>query len=350
MSSTGGCSGAVSLAQMEQALAPVFERMEGQRRQAIWAFWRSLFIALLCLPLCLLPLLLFRPHDEGVVALTLAQSLGQALALSPQAVSNLGMVLCLLIGLFVVVALVLLARYFVRNGRQPGWDYADSYKAQVFAQVCELRYPSLRFHPHKGIPWKVLDESQLFAWVSDEYRSNDYFEGRIGQTDVRFAEATAKRERKRLHKGRLQTYLQTYFTGLVFEADFHKHFHSTTRIVPADEKVVKVRGQSRVTLEDPNFERLFVATSTDQVDARYVLSTSMVARIVDLHARCPGLRILLKHERMLLVLPSVRDRFEPRLYRKARCSRQIAEFVADVDAILAIVDALNLNTRIWSKL
>ena len=62
MSATGGRSGAVSLAQMEQALAPVFERMEGQRRQAIWAFWRSLFIALLCLPLCLLPLLLFVPE------------------------------------------------------------------------------------------------------------------------------------------------------------------------------------------------------------------------------------------------------------------------------------------------
>ena len=349
MSAAGVRSGKASLAQIELALAPVFERMEGQRLHAIWAFWRSLFISLACLPLCLLPLLLFWPREEGVAVLALAQIAGQWFSLSPQAESNLGMVLCLSVGLCCVIALVLLARYFVRHGRQPGWDYADSYKAQVFAQVCEQRYPSLRFHPNKGMPWKVLDESQLFAWISDEYRSQDYFEGRIGQTDVRFAEAVAKRERKRLHNGRLQTYLQTYFKGLIFEADFHKHFHSTSRILPAGEKVAEVRGQGIVTLEDPQFQHLFVTTSTDQVDVRYVLSASMVARIVDLRSRCPGLRILLKHERMLLVLPSERDRFEPRLYRKARCSQQIAEFVADVDAVLAIVNALNLNTRIWSK-
>ncbi len=351
MSAPGAHQAAIQadLGSLEQALAPLFRHMEAQRRGAIWAFWSTLFKALLCAPLCLLPLLLFTPDDEGVVLLSLTQSLGQQLSWSAPAVSNLSMALCLGLGLGVVAALVLLARYFVRHGRQPGWDYVDSYKAQVFAQVCELRYPSLRFYPHKGIPYKVLDQSQLFPWISDEYRSSDYFEGRIGQTDVRFAEACAKREHKRLHKGRLQTYLQTYFKGLIFEADFHKHFHSTTRIVPAGEKSTEVRGQARVVLEDAQFEQLFVTTSTDQIDARYVLSTSMVARIVALNARCKGLRILFENERMLMLLPSARDRFEPSLYRKASCSEQIGAFIADVDAILSIVDALNLNTRIWSK-
>ena len=36
-------------------------------------------------------------------------------------------------------------------------------------------------------------------------------------------------------------------------------------------------------------------------------------------------------------------------YRRASSRVQIEAFVQDVEACLAVVDALNLNTRIWSK-
>ena len=52
---------------------------------------------------------------------------------------------------------------------------------------------------------------------------------------------------------------------------------------------------------------------------------------------------------LLLLLPSTRDRFEPSLYRRAKSRVQIGAFAEDMRACLSVVDALDLNTRIWSK-
>jgi len=102
-------------------------------------------------------------------------------------------------------------------------------------------------------------------------------------------------------------------------------------------------------MEDPDFEETFITVSTDQVDARYVLSSSMVERFVNLNRRFPGMRALFNNERLVLVLPSQRNRFEPSLYRPADSSWQIDEFVRDIQDLFRIVEELDLNTRIWSK-
>ena len=110
-----------------------------------------------------------------------------------------------------------------------------------------------------------------------------------------------------------------------------------------------MRGERPVTLEDPEFEEIFTTVSTDQIDARYVLSTSTVRRFVELNRRFPGMRALFRDEQLVLALPGSRDLFEPSLYRRARSSAQIGEFVRDIKDLLQIVDEMNLNTRIWSK-
>jgi hypothetical protein len=89
--------------------------------------------------------------------------------------------------------------------------------------------------------------------------------------------------------------------------------------------------------------------STDQIDARYVLSTSTMARLVALSRRFSGMRARLADENLLLLLPARRALFEPSLHRRAASPIQLERFVHDVEACLAVVDDLNLNTRIWSK-
>jgi hypothetical protein len=166
---------------------------------------------------------------------------------------------------------------------------------------------------------------------------------------VCFAEARAERERRRWTTEGSETVYEEYFRGIVFIADFHKHFHSTTRLLPSGEKGARARGEERAALEDPGFEAVFDVWTTDQVDVRYVLSTSTMARLVALSRRFPGMRARLADENLLLLLPTRRALFEPSLLRRAASPFQIERFVGDVDACLAVVDALNLNTRIWSK-
>lgn len=52
---------------------------------------------------------------------------------------------------------------------------------------------------------------------------------------------------------------------------------------------------------------------------------------------------------MIMLLPTGKNRFEPSLHKPADCAEQINSFISDVEALLALVDELSLNLRIWSK-
>jgi Protein of unknown function (DUF3137) len=233
---------------------------------------------------------------------------------------------------------------------RPKYEYRAAFKEQVLTAVCAEHFPGIRYEPGEGISWRVLDESGLFPFVSDVYRSDDRFTGRSGATDVRFAEAHAQRVYKKGWGKNRETVYETIFRGIVFCADFPKHFASTTRLLPKGAPGgARGPGEEPAELEDPRFEATFSTWTTDQVDVRYVLSPGLMERLTALNARFPGMRARFEAGRMVLFLPDFRDRFEPSVLRPADSRAQLAEFVADVRSCLDVVDALNLNTRIWSK-
>lgn len=329
-----------------ESMDRIFATLETQRIAAIKALWFTVAKCLLSIPFLALPL-------GGTMVSTLDHPAGTALAAFAESVKPLiqpyAEFVFLGSAIWLFGGLVALGRFFVRRGRQPGWNYVHNFKSVVLNHLCEVHFPGLAYDPQGYVGYDEFDGTKLFAHTSDEYRSEDYFAGAVGNTDVRFAEVVAKRERRAFRKGRLETYLDEFFHGLVFVAEFHKHFHCTMRLVPRDEKLAKVRGQQVVVMEDPDFEEAFATVSTDQVDAHYILSTSMVGRIVKLNGRFPGMRALFKDDKLVLALPSFGDKFEPSLYSRARSPEQLATFVADIRKLLLIVEELDLNTRIWSK-
>jgi hypothetical protein len=232
----------------------------------------------------------------------------------------------------------------------PKQEYRAAFKEQILTAVCAAHFPGIRYEPGEGVPWRVLDESGLFPYVSDVYRSDDRFTGRSGATDVCFAEAHAQRVYEKGWGKNRETVHETIFRGIIFSADFPKHFASTTRLLPKGSPGgAASRGEQPAELEDPRFEATFSTWTTDQVDVRYVLSPGLMERLTALNLRFRGLRARFAAGRMVLFLPDARDRFEPSLLRPADSRPQLDEFVADVRSCLDVVDALNLNTRIWSK-
>ena len=69
-------------------------------------------------------------------------------------------------------------------------------------------------------------------------------------------------------------------------------------------------GVERVTLEDPTFEAIFEAYGTDQVEARVVLTTTMLERLraLDTLAGCRSFRCAFAGGRVLLAFPGMRWR------------------------------------------
>lgn len=327
-------------------MTDVYASLEEQRLHALKSVWKTRLVSLLLIPLVLLPVvLLFVTMVQEQLVGTIATLAAQ---LVPALQDNMNLVVMVSIG-WVVLGLWLLGRYYRTQGLQPQWDYLSSYKTKVFAQLCQEHFPGLKYDPKGAIGYDEFDGMRLFPYESDWYRSEDYFSGQHGKTNIRFAEVHAKRERSRYSEGRMRKYDETFFQGLVFVADFHKHFHCTARLIPATEKMPKLRIQQPVTLEDPDFEDCFKTVASDQTDIRYLLSTSMMQRFLRLNSRFRGLRVLFGNDRVTLVLPDAADRFEPSLYQRANSTRQLETLARDIQVLLDIVDELDLNTRIWSR-
>ena len=148
---------------------------------------------------------------------------------------------------------------------------------------------------------------------------------------------------------------------IFFIADFHKHFSGKTVVLPdTAEKLFgqigtmlqslnKFRGQL-VKLEDPEFEKLFAVYGDDQIEARYILSTSLMKRIVDFKRKTRR-RIFLSFigSKVYVAVSYTRNLFEPRIFRTLLDFAPIQQYFEDFQMAVGIVEDLNLNTRIWSK-
>lgn len=325
------------------ALADLAASLEQQRLRACMSMLKSVVLLLACLWIGVsgIPMMFdikATSSSSGEITAFLGTPMAEAGGIAP--VVLIGWPLVWLIGGF---------WQFRRWGLGARWKYINDYKRKVLGGICRAHFPTMAYQPGVGMDWRIFEGSTLFAFTPDEYSSEDRFSGKWGSTDVAFAEAVAQRQRKRFTLKGFETVTETYFRGLIFIADFHKHFQGTTRLIPQGEKGAKNRSERRAQLESPHFEAVFETWTSNQVEVRYLLSTSMLERFVELERRFPKLRARFHDESLLLLLPSSYDRFEPSLLRRAGSQNQYQSFIEDLDACLSVVDELNLNTRIWSK-
>jgi hypothetical protein len=251
-------------------------------------------------------------------------------------------------------------------------EWRNTFKTRVMTRLVKLFHPSLSYHPNRAIAEAEYHMSMLFhnSPDPDRYRGEDYIEGVIDKTDIRLSELhTEYRQVTYDSKGRRHEHWVTIFRGLFISADFHKHFHGVTLVLPDTEQSwlggfgqwlqsisAKLGNQpgELVKMEDPEFERLFKVFSTDQVEARYILTPNMIRRIVEFRNRTKSqVRLSFIASRVFVAISTYHNYFEPpSLFApadKLLDPSTLAQYFDELKFALAVVDELNLNTRIWTK-
>jgi uncharacterized integral membrane protein len=144
------------------------------------------------------------------------------------------------------------------------------------------------------------------------------------------------------------------FKGLFFVADFNKDFRGQTLLLSNNlgakiQALHQGKGQA-VLLEDPKFNKLFVAYSNDQVEARYILSTSLMERLVNFRQKANRkMQISFVDSLIYIAIAYEEDLFEPKLFTSMLDLAPMKEYFETLQLMLSIVDELNLNQRIWTK-
>jgi hypothetical protein len=105
-----------------------------------------------------------------------------------------------------------------------------------------------------------------------------------------------------------------------------------------------------IKLEDLEFEKEFCVYGDDQVEARYLLSTSLMKRIVDYKRKWnTKLYLSFHHSKVYIAVKTSKNLFETRLFKSIVDYNFMQENIHYLELLTGIVEDLNLNTRIWTK-
>ena len=237
-------------------------------------------------------------------------------------------------------------------------SYVCDFKGLVIKRIVHFIDPELSYKSQGCVLQRDYLASEIFKRKVDVYTGDDCVSGTRGQTKIIFSELHTQYI-TRGSKG--QTYYHDIFKGLFFVGDFNKHFKGKTFVLPdVAERVFggigtmfqgmdKRRGEL-VKLEDIAFEKEFAVYGDDQIEARYILSTSLMKRILDFQKKS-GKKISLSfiNSKMFIAIPYKRNLFEPRIFKTLIDFSPIKKYYEDFELAIGIVDDLNLNTRIWTK-
>ncbi len=235
--------------------------------------------------------------------------------------------------------------------------YVRKFKGTIIQKIVRFIDDDLRYTAHRYIPKSTFMTSEIFKTKPNRYKGDDYVSGKVGTTQIEFSELHAEYE-SGSGKNRSR---RTVFKGLFFIADFNKHFTCKTIVLPdTAEKLFGgfgkmfqswnvLRGQL-IKLEDPEFEKFFVVYGSDQIQARYILSTSLMERIINFKRKTDRpIYLSFVGSRVFVAVSYTKNLFEPRLFRTILDFELVQEYFEDLQLAIGTVDYLNLNTRIWSK-
>ncbi|MBK7566906.1 MAG: DUF3137 domain-containing protein [Bacteroidetes bacterium] len=261
--------------------------------------------------------------------------------------------------LIIVFLLISLLMYFFIFGfKRNRTNFRTEYKKIVIGKLMQFIAPDLAFTPNLFITQNKYDLSKIFLSNPDIYSGEDLVTGKIEKTQVEFCELHTQ-DRQTDHKGR--TSYVTIFKGLFFIADFNKHFNGQTYVLSDfGERFLGFFGKLMqninvgrpdvVRLEDPEFEKIFVVYSSDEVEARYILSTSFMERLVEFRKKMnSSVQLSFVGSNMYMAIPMKKNLFEPSLRRTVMNFNDIQEYYKQILFCTSIVDEMNLNTRVWTK-
>ncbi|KAG1647291.1 Chaperone protein ClpB [Nymphon striatum] len=179
-----------------------------------------------------------------------------------------------------------------------GKAYIKAYKQTVIEKLVTLIRFQPPLQPGTRHRFQLLRSKRTVHLQPDRYKTEDLIYGDYGKTSVFLGELHAEdRRTSRDSKGNTKTTYVTIFKGLMLIADFHKHFEGRTFVFPdiaektfggfgrALQKMSGRRGTSLVQMEDTEFEQAFAVHSTDQVEARYILSPALMRRMLEMKNR-----------------------------------------------------------------
>ncbi|MDB4334806.1 DUF3137 domain-containing protein [bacterium] len=240
------------------------------------------------------------------------------------------------------------------------YKYRKVFKNEVVKEIIKLINPDFKYDANRHIQRGVYEKSKIFTQESDRCSGDDYISGNIEKTDFEFSELRSQYKTTTTEDGNTKTEWHNIFKGLFFHADFNKEISGETFVLPdTAEKLFGKIGQSMqkrssrgelVKLENPEFEKEFVVYSSSQVEARYILTPTMMEAMVNIRRQLKQkFYFSFVGSRVFCAIKIDKAMFEPRIMKTGVSFKDVEYMFTLFSLIETIIHEMNLNTRIWTK-
>lgn len=224
------------------------------------------------------------------------------------------------------------------------------YKTKIFLPIFKFYFSNVYYHPNQSIPLRTVQKSRLVFPDPAIREGEDYIKLKLGNTLVQFCELKAYK---------FSTSETPAFHGVFCVAEFNKSFKSRTYVVPRSSNFTRKlfwknmennNNGAFIELEDESFNSEYIIFGTSQVEARYILTPTLMTKIL-LYKEKLGSKISLSfvENRLYVAIPQVENLFEIKLSRDATDLNNIKMNADFFLKITEIVEDLDLNNDIWIK-
>lgn len=241
-------------------------------------------------------------------------------------------------------------------------NFKAQFKGKVIPTVVKYVDERLDYDPTRSLI-NEYTESRIFNQRYDRHKAEDTISGTFDSTSFSFGEIHTEYKTVSTDKnGNRQESWHTIFKGMFFVSDFHKNFEGET-IIDADsmerffgkfgrnfQKWNPSRAGKLVQMENPEFEKRFAVYSTDEQECRYILSLSMMERLVEMSKKINfQISLSFRNNQVYLAVFNNMDLFEPSVFGSLLKEEDYKIIISMLRLMTGVIEDLNLNTRIWTK-
>ncbi len=238
-------------------------------------------------------------------------------------------------------------------------DYTFQFKNAIIEPLIQEIDKNLSYMPNAHVAQENFTRSRMFTTKPDRFNGNDYIRGKIDGITLELSDLHAEKKHKD-SKGR--TTWSTIFQGLFIVCEFNKHFKSNTVILPDSAQNTfgsfignwlqsnNISRSELVKMDNPEFEKEFVVYSDDQIEARYILTHTLMNKLLHFKKKSQHpLYVSFLGGKIYMAIEYNKDLFEPSVFHSLLKYKIAMEYIQTLHLALGIVQELQLNQKLWSK-
>lgn len=229
----------------------------------------------------------------------------------------------------------------------PMMNYYKKSKESLLPLIAGF-FGSFSYGYQKEISEQLLTRSKIIASY-DSFETDDCFKGFYEDTPISIIEYKLYKRKRVQTKNGSKTIKEKSGEGVIFSAIMNKKFSGETIIVKDKgwlNRFTHYKNLQRVGLESSDFEKKYEVYSSDQIEARYLLTTVMLEYIMEVRKIFPKVSYSFFDEAIFINIETNKNLFEcTSFFRSIINEKRIEQNFKELYYLFAIIKILRLNQK-----